>query len=281
MFYILFWLFRFINMFNPVKFEILFNFDRGTSLVNFCESDMLTNNYSEYFNSWSSLAISLFGFLGIFKILYSDELVDIFKKHQDITIKKQYLLESKSNRYMLNSILVLVGLGSFYFHSELSEFSHWVDISFISLILILSDRYLDNILNYDRKKKYIYYLVGSIHLITSICIPSIHIFIQYATGYYLVKKIDRLINVLEDESKKNYDINLITIRVKKKYQNIKILFLISVILWLIDYFGCIYINPFHVHWIFHIGIGWVSYGIIDLSKYLWLIKFTEISEHRV
>ncbi len=104
---------------------------------------------------------------------------------------------------------------------------------------------------------------------------------QYATGYYLVKKIDRLISVLENESKKNYDITQVTIRVKKKYVNTKVIFVLSVVLWLIDYFGCVLINPYHVHWIFHIGIGWVSYGIIDLTKYLWLIKFTEILEHKV
>lgn len=281
MFYIMFWLLRFINMFNSFNLVLLFNFDRGTSLVNFCESDVLTNKYSEYFNTWSSLSISLFGLLGIYKILYSYELVDIFKKHQDITIKKHYIEESKSNRYILNSILVLVGFGSFYFHSELSVFSHWIDIIFISLILILSDKYLDIVLNYENKKKYIYYLIGLLHLITSIYVPSIHIFIQFATGYYLVKKIDRLIKVLEDESKKNYDINHITRKIIKQYFNIKIIFVISVILWIIDYFGCVYINPYHIHWIFHIGIGWISYSIIDLSKYLWLIKFTEISEHIV
>ncbi len=278
---IIIWILHIINFSNQFGLEMIFNFDRGTSLVNFCESDILNNTLSENFNSWSSLAISLFGFAGISQILYSDELVNIFKKHQDITIPQEYILESKKNRYILNSVLVLIGLGSFYFHSELSEFAHWVDIIFISLVLILGDKYLDIILNPDKKLKKIYYLIGLIHLITSIMIPSIHIFIQFGTGYLIVKKIDKIMGQLENHSAKNYDINQITLKVKKKYSQIKNVFYLSVIIWVIDYFGCKFISPYHVHWLFHIGIGYVGYGTIDLSKYLWLVKYTEIKENSV
>jgi hypothetical protein len=265
--------------FNIDESNFLLNFEKGTSLVNFCESDVLTTDYVEYFNTWSSLAISIFGLIGIFKILYTDELVNIFKKYQDITLGKEYIRTSKKNRYVLNSILVLIGLGSFYFHSELSVFAHWVDIIFISIILILSDKYLDNII--DKRRIYTYYLFGLVHLLTSIYIPSIHIFMQFLSGYFIVKKIDKTLKILEEKSKKNYDINQIYLSVVKKYNNIKIVFVTSVILWIIDYFLCKFIHPYHLHWIFHIGIGYVGYQIIDLTKYLWLVKYQIVLENQV
>jgi hypothetical protein len=268
-----------INHINNFSLTVLFNFDRGSSFVNFCETDILSLEYSEMWNTCSSLMISLFGLYGMCKIAYTDELAEIFKKHQDISLKKEYIQESKLNRYILNFVLILVGFGSFYFHSELSEFAHWVDILFISMILILSDKYLDNInLN---KKRYIYYLFGVVHLITSILIPSIHIFLQYFTGFYIVTKINKLIKKLETKSQENYDVAQICISVKKKYSNTKNVFYFSLIVWLIDYFLCFLIKPYHLHWIFHIGIGWVAYSIIDLSKYLWLIRFNEVLENKV
>lgn len=282
MFYnIIIWLNNLISLFNIFNFRLVLNFDRGTSMVNFCESDIITNYFAETFNTWSSLAISILGIFGIYKILYSDEMIDILKKHQDINIENRYIEESKSNRYMLNFVLILIGLGSYYFHAELSEFAHWTDIICISWILILSDKYLDNILNYGKKIKYSYLFITFIHILSSLYIPSIHIFFQYATGYYLVTKINKLVKLLEIKGEKNYDINQIVISVKKKYLKIKIIFFLSVVIWIIDYFMCKYIHPYHIHWIFHIGIGFVGYSTIDLSKYLWLIKLTEQGEDSV
>ena len=120
-----------------------------------------------------------------------------------------------------------------------------------------------------------------IHILSSLYIPFIHIFFQYAIGYYLVTKINKLVKLLEIKGEKNYDINQIVISVKKKYLKIKIIFFLSVAIWIIDYFMCKYINPYHIHWIFHIGIGFVGYSTIDLSKYLWLIKLTELGEDSV
>ena len=47
-----------------------------------------------------------------------------------------------------------VGLGSVYFHSKMSEFSHWVDIIFISMTLLLSDYYIEKNRNNDNKFYY-------------------------------------------------------------------------------------------------------------------------------
>lgn len=253
-----------------INYKMVLDFHKGSSLVNFCEKDIYNTLIVEKFNTWSSLVISLMGLIGILKILYSDELVNVFKKHSDISLKPELIVESKRYRYILNLILIIIGLGSMYFHSENSQFSHWVDIIFISIILIMSDYYLDNM--FKRKVILLNWILGSIHLITSLYIPSIHIFMQFATGFMIVRKINNYVKKLKDKGNDIYDIQEISKKLEKKYFKIKLVFYLSLILWIIDFFGCSYIYPFHTHWLFHIGIGWVGYEIIDLSKYLYLTK---------
>ncbi len=53
-----------------------------------------------------------------------------------------------------------------------------------------------------------------------------------------------------------------------KYFNIKKYFGLSLFFWIIDYFLCKDIQPYHTHWIFHILIGYVSYQVITLLKYI-------------
>ncbi len=257
----------------------LLNYDRGSSLVNFCETDIIENRIVEYFNTISSLAIVIFGFYGIMKVITDKEIQGIFKKNSDISIQKDFMTKSKSSRYILNIVLVLVGFGSMYFHSELSVFAHWVDIILISIILLLSEYYLD----YIEKKPslLIYYFFGILHLISSLFIPSLHIFIQYITGFLIVKKINSYMKKLKEKGESNYDIMTIHKQIEKKYFHTKIIFLLTIILWVIDYFGCTFIHPYHTHWIFHFGIGLTAYRIIDMSKYMWLIKSHDVIENRV
>lgn len=262
-----------------INYKMVLDFQRGSSLVNFCEGDIYTRLIVENFNTWSSLVISLMGLIGILKILYSDELLDVFKKHSDIGLKPELIRYSELYRYMLNFMLILIGLGSMYFHSHNSQFSHWVDIILISMILVMSDYYMDNM--FKRKIIIIHLIIGCIHLITSLFIPSIHIFIQFATGFMIIKKINYNMKKLKDKGKDNYDILEISKKVEKKYFRIKLIFYLSLLLWIIDFFLCGYIYPFHTHWLFHIAIGYVGYGIIDLSKYLYLTESFDIVENRV
>ncbi len=257
----------------------LFNFDRGSSLVNFCESDIYENRIVETYNTYSSLAIVVFGLIGIIKILNDKELTFFFKKHVDIYIEQDLLKKSDNQRLILNYILILVGCGSTYFHSETSEFSHWIDIILISIILLSSEYFIDTI---DKKpKKTFYFLFIILHLLSSIYIPSVHIFLQFITGFLIVKKINSLMKKIKKIGDDNYDIMTVYKKIEIEYSKTKIIFGISILLWIIDYFGCYIINPYHTHWLFHIGIGLTSYKIIDLSKYLLLVKSKDVIENRV
>lgn len=196
------------------------------SAVNFCENDIFLYGIAEPYNVISSLAISLFGIYGLVK-------------------------ESSIKYQILYSLLLLIGLGSAYFHSQLTEFSHWVDIIFISCILVFSLWCIN-----DSKNIIVYTLFSGLHLITSIFLPVIHIFILFATGFMIHSIISFKINKLEDYI------------LLDNYRVIKYIFYASLVCWIIDYFCCNYISPYHVHWIFHILIGYVAYKIIKLSKNL-------------
>lgn len=242
----------------------------GSSLVNFCEHDNYSSLFVETLNTWSSLVISLFGIIGIIKLYYFNDYNNLFKKYSDLTLKHKLVLRSVRIINILYNILILIGFGSLIFHGQMSQFAHWIDIAFISLILILSDYYLDNLI--ENRIVLIHYIIGLFHLTTSIIMPSIHIFIQFATGFMIVKKINYHIKKLKDHGSDNYDIEQIYFKIQNQYYKIKLVFYLSLIFWIIDYFGCRYINPLHTHWIFHIGIGWVGYSAIDLSKYLYLTE---------
>jgi hypothetical protein len=96
------------------------------------------------------------------------------------------------------------------------------------------------------------------HLLTSLYIPQIHIFIQFLTGFVLQNRIEYLlsINSISDD------------KLMKSYSKTKKIFIGALIFWLIDYTGCNFISPYHTHWIFHILIGLVSYRIIKLVNYV-------------
>ncbi len=271
-----------LSDFNDIDINQIVKIDniRGSSLVNFCEPDLHHMMVSEWYNTYSSLIISLFGLIGLYYLYKNDELLDILKKNNDIEIDKKYLRESKLNRFVLYTQLFLIGLGSAYFHSNTSQFGHWIDIILISNILITSEMYLDNIIC-GKKKIVVAGFFLLIHLISSLCIPSIHIFFQYSIGFLLVKKINFSMKSLKNKSENNYDITQLYHKVEKKYFQIKICFGLAVIVWLIDYFSCSLIYPYHIHWIFHILIGYTGYQTIDISKYFWLTKYQEINENRV
>ncbi len=225
----------------------------GKSQVNFCEPDFCTFGIGEIWNVLSSFIMVFFGLYGIYKIN--------FKSHyQD----NKHLKRSLINLNILYLLLVLVGLGSVYFHSELSPFAHWVDIIFISMILLYSQYILSWNLNINilqHQIKYFGLLLG--HFITSIYIPQVHIFLLFGAGFVVKNLIEYKIDK-EVYLSKSSDSN----KLVKDYNSVKKYFTLALIFWIIDYFGCRFITPYHVHWIFHILIGYVSYKIIGLNKYL-------------
>jgi len=223
----------------------------GKSKVNFCEPDFCTQGIGEMWNVLSSFGMVFFGLYGIYKINL-ESLSDN---------NKNYLNKKKIS--ILYLLLVLVGFGSVYFHWELSPFAHWVDIIFISMILLYSQYLLSFNSNniFLHKVKYLGLFLG--HLVTSIYIPQIHIFLLFGSGFVVKNlieyKIDNKIFLTQSTTNSN---DLV-----KNYESIKKYFTLALVLWAIDYFGCKFITPYHTHWIFHILIGYVSYKTIELNKY--------------
>ena len=226
-------------------------FISSKSAVNFCEPDFyLLGCVGEPWNVISSLIIVFFGLYGLYNVNYrflrpDNKLVGNEKIHSNI----------------LYSLLTCIGFGSMFFHSYLSPFAHWVDIIFISIMLV----YSQYILSHERHKtinqlKYMCWML--IHLISSIYIPKIHIFLLFGTGF-------RIKNSIEHKIKLNYlSQSTMNDTLQSDYWWIKKYFFTALLFWVIDYFGCRIISPYHVHWIFHIFIGLVSYKIIGLIKYL-------------
>lgn len=245
-------------------------FVNGSSPVNFCEPDLYYMNLGEFYNTITSFFILLAGIYGIYKLTKIDK--NYLKKNLYINeITDSTLKIYKNHSFNLYSLLCFVGIGSIYFHSKLSEFSHWVDIIFISLILLLSDYYLNKIDNKLDKSYYIMLLI--VHILSSIFAPSIHIFFLFITGINIKKKLNENLNRLEN-SIESSSFN----KIEKKFNNISKLFLLSKLLWIIDYLGCEYINGYHLHWIFHILIAIISYKIIKLNLvFYFLIKNRQLN----
>ena len=101
------------------------------------------------------------------------------------------------------------------------------------------------------------------HFTTSIYIPQIHIFLLFASGFAIKNLIEHKIDIEVNLVNSSISNNLV-----QTYWWIKKYFMIALLFWIIDYFGCSFINPYHTHWIFHIFIGLVSYKIIGILKYL-------------
>jgi len=221
------------------------------SAVNFCEHDLFIYGLGEIWNVLSSFVMVGFGLYGLYNSVHG-------------FVREDNLLSEpiKTKLKILYTLLSFIGLGSVFFHAHLSPFAHWVDIIFISMILVYSQFILSNINTniFLNKLKYIGLMLT--HLATSIYIPQIHIFLLFGTGFVVKKSIEYKIDIETNflqSSNSNHLINT--------YWWIKKYFLLALIFWLFDYFGCVFINPYHVHWIFHILIGLVSYKIIDLIKY--------------
>lgn len=223
-------------------------FSRGLTKVNFCENDFTYyKNIGEPFNVITSFIIALAGVYGLY----------LLNKNS-----KEYCSDSmilyKNDATILYKILVFIGLSSVYFHQELSPFSHWIDIISISLILVLALYFLEFNKNVLNKIKFI--LLFLMHLLASIYIPSILIYIQFVTGFLIQKKITLKLflykNSLQSDVKKSYYI------ISKEYDRIKLYFGLGILFWIIDYIGCEYITPLHFHWIFHIFISIVSFQTI-------------------
>lgn len=245
-----------ISLINLIKMIDKNFFIANKSAVNFCESDIHLFGFGELWNVLSSFVIVGFGLYGLYFINYK------LSCNDNPSIKNKKI---QSN--ILYGLLSLIGFGSVFFHLYQSPFAHWVDIIFISMILVYSQYILttpnaqtsNNISKINKFSSELKYIGAMcLHLLSSLFIPQIHIFLLFGTGF----KIKKLI---EDKIKSNYT-NIVSLKngLVDEYIWIKRYFFIALVLWIIDYFACGIITPYHTHWIFHIFIGLVSYKIIGL-----------------
>lgn len=235
-------------------------FDKGESAVNFCEPDTYIFGIGEPWNVLSSLIIVFFGLYGLYNVNYRL----IIQNYNLIDSNSYEFNNSLSNKHQSNilyGLLSCIGLGSMFFHSQLSPFAHWVDIIFISIMLVYSQYILSPFKKLlFNKLKYLGLMI--LHLLTSIYVPQIHIFLLFGTGFVIKNRIEYKIQLNSITESNCID------KLEKKYWWIKKYFCLGLILWIIDYFFCPLILPYHIHWIFHIFIGLVAYEIIKLVKYL-------------
>jgi hypothetical protein len=220
------------------------------STVNFCEPDLFICGVGEFWNVLSSFVIFGFGLCGLYNVNYR------FVREDNLIIEP-----IKTRLNVLYTLLGLIGLGSVFFHAHLSLFAHWIDIIFISMILVYSQHILSNPNKFLNKLKYLGLMLG--HLASSLYIPQMHIFLLFGTGFSIKKTIEHKIDIQTNLIQYYNSNNIIN-----TYWWIKKYFVLALVFWIIDYFGCRFISPLHVHWIFHILIGLVSYKIIYLMRYL-------------
>jgi hypothetical protein len=227
----------------------------NTSLVNFCEHDNKDGYIYEYYNTLSSLSFTLFGIYGI------------------ITNKKNnYICRVKYTLYMM---LIFVGILSAYYHAALSEFSHTMDIVSISMILSTSMYSLRKILVTDKSEfeEYInsfrYGIEMMLYTFLAFTMPILHIMAEFYNGYVLKNVLEKAIDDIKCKNLLPENKFLILC---KKYTRCRMLFVLSFIFWIIDYFLCEFLNGYHFHFIFHILIAYVAYELIDLLNYFYVEK---------
>jgi len=231
--------------------KILPSFEIGSSEVNFCELDN-NSNIVEFYNTISSFCFIIFSIIGISELFNEKELINISKKHR-IVFDNDKIKETIEQRIVLYIILIFIGIFSIYFHATMSAFSHFVDIISISVLIITSLYYItpSDKTNYKKIK---YILLFIFHLMMCLFLPSIEIFLQFIVGFYIKQisdlKIKKICKTLEIKNIKEYSV--LTEYLKNKYNNVKLIFLGSLLCWFPDYFLCKYLCGYHTHFIFQI-----------------------------
>lgn len=211
------------------------NMKTHTSEVDFCEMNNDTV-IVENFNTWSSLIISLYGLYGIMKIY------------------RYY----RTDRYFWKEIFVffnlfVVGLCSVYFHSTLSAFGHLLDIYSIACILSSA------IFIIDHGSKLNLGISLILNAIVCLLAPTLELLVLFVKGFYVKSRIDTLIESYDKIVVDEIDFK----HAKSKYVTVQYMFVVAFIFWLIDFFLCKYLHGMHLHFIFHILIGHVSFCAID------------------
>lgn len=271
----------------------------NTSTVNFCEKNNHNSYILEFYNTVSSFAFVIAGFYGLMNlssqvkqptwqarqsILHKNNSQNIYailkKIIKCLLSSNEQIIKSDENdnendqqaqfiSSILYCVLILIGIFSIYFHAMLSTFSHMLDIMSISLIIATGIYCLSK--TQDNISPHIETILGlkygfKLLLYTAIAFiaPFLLIILQFADGFILSEILGKKINNLVEKDLIDHDLKKSIVR---KYKICKLFFVTSMILWMIDYFLCDYLDGYHLHFIFHILIAYVGYILIDLYQY--------------
>lgn len=135
-----------------------------SSSIDWCEPNMIYSKVIvEYFNSYSSLFISLFGIYGMYY-------------HQ--------------KTILLNFTLIPIGITSFYFHATLSKFGQLLDELSIMITFITTIHYINNNIYKFCNCKYIT-ILNIFQLIMMFINPNLNRFIFFTYALIFIKLINR------------------------------------------------------------------------------------------
>jgi Ceramidase len=219
----------------------------NTSEVNFCEADNPNGYFYEYYNTMSSLTFVILGYYGI-------------------------RTNKKIQKVILYNMMILVGLLSAYYHAVISELSHIMDIVSITMILLTS-RYTIERSPYILKGPQEDYNIGikygftmMLYTFFAFTSPVLHIAMEFYEGFKLKQLIeDKIMSFRLEETLSKTDID----NMSRKYMICRLLFIFGLIMWFFDHFLCEWLFGYHMHWIFHITIAFMSYGLIGLLDYFY------------
>jgi hypothetical protein len=131
-----------------------------SSSIDWCESNFIYNIFiAEFWNSITSLSVSMFGLIGMF----------FYPK-----IK------------MLYFTMIPIGLTSFYFHATLSLLGQLLDEVSIVICIIVAGHYINNNI-YKICNKYLMYVINIIQIILMFTFPEYNRLILFMYGFYFWK----------------------------------------------------------------------------------------------
>jgi len=174
-----------------------------SSTIDWCEPN---SEYSiiiiEFWNSISSLIISVLGLVGIY--YYPDTAI-------------------------LYHTLIPIGITSFYFHATLSVLGQLLDELFIAYSIVISLHYVNNYI-YKICNPYFLILLNGTQIIVLFINPNINRFILFMYAGYCYK----IINHIKNTTSTNLSFKYITMS--------QYIFIIALTCWVIDYVCFISIN---------------------------------------
>ena len=195
--------------------------DYFSSPINWCEDDF-ANSWLivESYNSWSSLWISLAGIVGAY---------------------------AYPNTRRLFTILIPLGLGSFYFHATLSLLGQLLDEGLILLVISASIHHLNNLHRIKVQRRAMIALELTIILVFIVA-PQLNRFLLFGYGTTATLMVRGRLNNATPE-------------VKELFDSACALFVAAIGCWILDQFCIQVLDILHLHALWHTIVAVASFAL--------------------